>query len=329
MRIGNTSFTLGTVLAPMAGFTDASMRLLCRTFGCEMTVTEMISAAALCYRDRKTARLARLPKGDTPAAVQLFGHDPDEMQRAAHMIASGEYEGACTEEKPFAIDINMGCPVKKIVSAGDGSSLMRTPALAGEIVRATVLGAEKFGVPVTVKIRAGWDESSKNAVEIARIAVLNGASAVTVHGRTRAQMYAPSADWSVIKAVRDALPPEIPVIGNGDVFSAEEYFRMRNETGCDGVAIGRAALGDPWIFAEIKARESGEAFTPPTEEDRRRTALALAEAVVEAEGGDAAARECRGRIGHFLKGMRGAAEMRDRLHRASSLDEIREILTGA
>ncbi len=326
MRIGELDFPLGTVLAPMAGFTDASMRLLCRSFGCELTVTEMVSAAALCYRDTKTARLARLPAEDAPCAVQLFGHDPGEMRRAAGMIASGVYEGACSTCAPFAIDLNMGCPVKKIVSAGDGSALMRTPSLAGDIVRAAVEGAAPYGIPVTVKIRAGWDDTSKNAVEIARIAVDAGASAVTVHARTRAQMYAPSADWSVIAAVRDALPASVSVIGNGDVTCADDYFRMRDETGCDGVAIGRAALGDPWIFAEIRARSLGETFTPPDEAERKRTAYALAEAIVEAEGEACAARECRGRLAHFLKGMRGAAEARGRLMKAESLSEIREIL---
>jgi len=329
MRIGDTEFPLGTVLAPMAGFTDAPMRLLCRDFGAELTVTEMVSAAALCYRDKKTARLARLPLSDTPAAVQLFGHDPAQMETAAGMIASGRYEGVCTEEKPAFIDLNAGCPVKKIVSAGDGSALMRDPALFGQVVKAAVRGAEKYGVPVTVKIRAGWDASSKNAVEIAKIAVSAGAAAVCVHGRTRAQMYAPKADWSVIAAVREALPPRIPVIGNGDVTSADDYFRMRKETGCDGVAVGRAALGDPWIFQAIRARALGEVYTPPTDGERRAAALRLAEAIVRDNGGGSAARECRGRIGHFLKGMRGSAEMRDRLHRAETLDEIKAILQGA
>lgn len=327
MRIGNTSLLLGTVLAPMAGFTDASMRLLCRSLGAEWTVTEMISSAALCYRDKKTAALAYLPLGDAPAAVQLFGHDPDQMRRAAAMIAAGEYEGKEADSlPPAAIDVNMGCPVRKIITAGDGSALMRSPALAGEIVRAAVAGASPYGVPVTVKIRAGWDDTSKNAVEIAKIAVSAGAAAVCVHARTRAQMYAPSADWSIIAAVRDALPPQIPVIGNGDVTDAAGYFRMRAETGCDGVAIGRAALGNPWVFAEICAAARGESFTPPEEAERRRTALSLAEAVVAAQGDGAAARQCRGRIAHFIKGMRGAAELRERLNKAETLEEIREIL---
>lgn len=325
MRIGNCVFPLGTVLAPMAGFTDASMRLLCRRLGAELTVTEMVSAAALCFHDKKTARLARLPLGDCPTAVQLFGHDPQQMRRAAAMIASGEYEGACSDCPPAMIDINMGCPVKKIVSAGDGSALMRDPALAGRIVRAAVEGAAPYGVPVTVKIRAGWDEHSVNAVTVAKIAAQSGAAAVTVHGRTRAQMYAPSADWSVIAAVRDALPPEIPVIGNGDVVTAEDACRLKRETGCDGVAVGRAALGDPWIFQAIRAAAAGEKFVPPTEEERRRTAYSLAQAIIEAEG-DGAVRECRGRIAHFLKGMRGAAEMRCEVHRAESLADLRRIL---
>lgn len=322
MRIGDVLFPLGTVLAPMAGFTDASFRLLCRQFGAELTVTEMISAAALCFHDKKTARLARLPKGDDPAAVQLFGHDPDQMRRAAGMIAAMEYEGACTEVRPAMIDLNMGCPVKKIVSAGDGSALMRDPALAGRVVRAAVEGAEPYGVPVTVKIRAGWDEENKNAVTVAKIAAENGAAAVTVHGRTRAQMYAPFADWGIIAAVRDALPAEIPVIGNGDVTSAEDFFRLIRQTGCDGVAVGRAALGDPWIFAAIRAAAAGEAFVPPTEEERRRTAYSLAQAILAAEG-EGAVHECRGRIAHFLRGMRGAAEMRADLHKAESLADIK------
>lgn len=327
MRIGDHTFPLGLVLAPMAGFTDASFRLLCRTLGAELTVTEMVSAAALCFRDKKTARLARLPAGDSPAAVQLFGHNPAGMQTAAAMIASGQYEGVCTTEKPAFIDINMGCPVKKIVGAGDGSALMRNPALAGQIVRAAVRGAAPYGIPVTVKIRAGWDEDSKNAVEVAKIAAENGAAAITVHGRTRAQMYAPAADWQIIAAVRDALPPEIPVIGNGDVTTAGDYLRLRAETGCDGVAIGRAALGNPWLFAAIQAAARNEDFIPPTEEERRRTACSLAENIIAAEG-ESAVRECRGRIAHFLHGTRGAAEMRAEIHKAETLADIKQTLSA-
>ncbi len=327
MQFLGKEFVLGTVLAPMAGFTDASFRLLCRRMGAEITVTEMVSAAALHYKDKKTARLARLPKGETPAGVQLFGHDPVQMEEAAGLIASGQYEGCVTEEAPAFIDINMGCPVKKIVQAGDGSALMKDPRLVGELVAAALRGAAPYGVPVTVKIRAGWDENSKNAALVAEKAVENGAAAVTVHGRTREQMYEPRADWSVIADVRRVLPASVPVIGNGDVVTAEDFFRMKEETGCDGVAIGRASLGDPWLFSAIRAKARGEIFSPPTEEERRREAFRLAEAVVAAEG-DGAIRECRGRVGWFMKGLRGGAALRAAVHRAESLCQLKEILLG-
>lgn len=329
MRIGNTEIKHGLCLSPMAGFTDLPMRRQCRRFGAEYTVTEMVSAAALCYRDRKTADLAYLTEDDAPCAVQLFGHDPDQMARAAAMIAAGEYEGCRSAVPPAAIDINMGCPVKKIVTAGDGSALMRSPELVRDLTRAAVRAAEKHHIPVTVKIRAGWDSDHKNAVEIALAATSAGASAVCVHGRTREQMYRPGVDLAVIAAVRDALPAHIPVIGNGDVRDAASYREMIVQTGCDGVAIGRAALGNPWVFAEIRAALAGESFTPPTEEDRRREALHLARAIVAEYGDHTAARECRGRVAHFLTGMRGAAAMRGRIQSAESLTEIETILSAA
>lgn len=326
MRIGNTEIKHGLCLSPMAGFTDLPMRRQCRRFGAEYTVTEMVSAAALCYRDRKTADLAYLTEDDAPCAVQLFGHDPEQMARAAAMIASGEYEGCRSAVPPAAIDLNMGCPVKKIVTAGDGSALMRSPDLVRELTYAAVRAADKYHIPVTVKIRAGWDGDHKNAVEIALAAVSAGASAVCVHGRTREQMYRPGVDVTVIAAVRDALPQNIPVIGNGDVADAASYREMIEKTGCDGVAIGRAALGNPWVFAEIRAALAGASFTPPTEADRRREALHLARAIVAEHGDHTAARECRGRVAHFLTGMRGAAAMRGRIQSADSLGEIEAIL---
>jgi len=331
MRIGSADLGLGLILAPMAGFTDAPMRALCRRLGADYTVTEMVSAAALCFSDRKTAPLAALYDADSPAAVQLFGHDPAQMESAAAMIASGEYTGCITERPPVAIDLNMGCPVRKIVTSGDGSALMKTPALCGDLVRAAVRGAAPYDIPVTVKIRAGWDASSKNAVEIALRCVDAGAAAVCVHGRTREQMYAPSADWSVIAAVRDALPSEIPVIGNGDITSADDYRRMKAQTGCDGVAVGRETLGNPWIFAEIKADVLGLPFIPPTEDERRRTAVELAHAVVQRAQSlgipaETAVRECRGRCAHFIRSMRGAAAMRAAINQSSTLAELEESL---
>ena len=326
MRIGNTEIKNGLCLSPMAGFTDLPMRRQCRRFGAEYTVTEMVSAAALCYGDLKTADLAYLTEDDAPCAIQLFGHDPDQMARAVTMMASGEYAGSRSHVPPAAMDLNMGCPVKKIVSGGDGSALMRSPESVRDLTYAAVRAAEKYHVPVTVKIRAGWDSDHKNAVEIARTAVSAGAVAVCVHGRTREQMYRPGVDLDVIAAVRDALPAHIPVIGNGDVCDAASYRDMIAKTGCDGVAVGRAALGNPWVFAEIRANLSGESFTPPTEADRRREAMILARDIVGEHGDSAAARECRGRVAHFLTGVRGAAAMRGRIHRAESLSEIEEIL---
>ena len=326
MRIGNTEIKNGLCLSPMAGFTDLPMRRQCRRFGAEYTVTEMVSAAALCYGDLKTADLAYLTEDDAPCAIQLFGHDPDQMARAVTMMASGEYAGSRSLVAPAAIDLNMGCPVKKIVTGGDGSALMRSPESVRELTYAAVRAAEKYHVPVTVKIRAGWDSDHKNAVEIARTAVSAGAAAVCVHGRTREQMYRPGVDLDVIAAVRDALPAHIPVIGNGDVCDAASYKEMIAKTGCDGVAVGRAALGNPWVFAEIRANLSGESFTPPTEADRRREAMILARDIVGEHGDSAAARECRGRVAHFLAGVRGAAAMRGRIHRAESLSKIEEIL---
>lgn len=326
MRIGNTEIKNGLCLSPMAGFTDLPMRRQCRRFGAEYTVTEMVSAAALCYGDLKTADLAYLTEDDAPCAIQLFGHDPDQMARAVTMMASGEYAGSRSHVLPAAMDLNMGCPVKKIVSGGDGSALMRSPESVRDLTYAAVRAAEKYHVPVTVKIRAGWDSDHKNAVEIARTAVSAGAAAVCVHGRTREQMYRPGVDLDVIAAVRDALPAHIPVIGNGDVCDVSSYREMLAKTGCDGVAIGRAALGNPWVFTQIRCALSGETFTPPTEADRRREAMILARDIVGEHGDSAAARECRGRVAHFLTGMRGAAAMRGRIHGAESLSEIESIL---
>ncbi len=322
MRIGPWEFPLGAVLAPMAGFTDAPFRRLCRAFGAELAVSEMVSAAALCHKDKKTAALLYAPEGDAPLAVQLFGHDPDEMAKAVTLVLTGGYEGAVSPP-PQIIDINMGCPVRKIVSNGDGSALMRTPDTAARVIEAAVRAAGD--TPVTVKIRAGFDEGEKNAVAFSKMAVAAGARAVTVHGRTRAQMYEGRADWGVIAAVRAALPAEIPVVGNGDVRDAESFFQMKAETGCDGVAVGRAALGAPYLFAEICAAVRGEPFTPPSETERRRMAYAMAEAVVR-ERGEGALRECRGRLSHMLKGMRGAAELRFAVTRAETLSELSALL---
>lgn len=304
------------LLAPMAGFTDRAFRMLCREFCDIFAVTEMVSAAAIHFKDKKTAALCRLETDDVPTAVQIFGHSPEFIAEAAEKIASGEL---CTR-KPAAIDINMGCPVKKIVSGGDGSALMRDGELCGQLVRAAVRAAEPYKVPVTVKIRLGFDRL--NAPEIARHAVGAGASMVCVHGRTRDQMYSGHASLDGIARVREALPPEIPVIGNGDVASREDALRMISVCGVDGVMIGRAALSRPWIFAEL----ADAGFTAPDEDGRKQIALRLVRSLCAERGESDAVIASRARLGYLLAGMRDATSMRRELNHASTLADVARIL---
>lgn len=313
-----------TVLAPMAGATDSSMRRLCRSLGADFSVSEMVSAKAMCYNDKKTGLLTRITKGEGPVAVQLFGHEPEIMANAAAMIAEADFEGCSFDEMPVSIDINMGCPVKKIVSANDGCALMRNPRLAGKIVFECVKALEKYGIPLTVKIRSGWDKDSINAPEFAKMLEANGAVAVAVHARTREQMYSSFADVSVIADVKRAVG--IPVIGNGDIRCADDAFKMTDESGCDSVMIGRAALGNPWIFSQIKALARGDTFTPPDRDEIISTALRLVKSIIEEKGEYVGIREARGRAAYFIKGLRGSAAMRDKINRAETYGEIEKIL---
>ncbi|MBQ2249208.1 MAG: tRNA dihydrouridine synthase DusB, partial [Clostridia bacterium] len=311
MQIGGYTLSHGLFLAPLAGVSDRSFRRMSRRFGAEYTVSEMVSAKALCYEQLskrpvtetrvRTAPLAAVRREEEPMAVQLFGAEPDFMAEAARLLESGEYRGACGEIPPAAIDINMGCPMAKIVGNGEGSALMKTPALAAEIVRATV---RAVSLPVTVKIRAGWDAESINAVEVAKRLEDAGAAMICVHGRTRAQMYAPSADWSIIRAVKEAV--SIPVVGNGDVFSGEDALRMLRETGCDGVMIARGAQGNPWIFSEVAAALDGRPYTPPTKKERLAIALEHAEDIVREKGERIGLPESRKHMAWYLHGIRGA-----------------------
>lgn len=324
VKIGSTVVPHGLFLAPMAGFTDLDFRALCHELGAEFTVTEMISAKAVCFGDKKTWELAKLSDDGNsifPTSLQLFGHDPEDIETACVRLLDN-----CPRVLPACgVDLNMGCPVKKIVTSGDGSALMKNPKLCEELTRAATRGAGD--VPVTVKIRAGFDSDHKNAVEVALACVAGGASAVFVHGRTREQFYAPSSDNAVIAAVRDALPPDIPVIGNGDVASVEDAERMLRETGCDGIMIGRAALGDPWLFSRIIAAGDGTTLPEPTIEERLSMAKRLCRKVCERYGETRGVPMCRGRAGHFIKGVRGAAEMRDSLCHATTMAEVERILS--
>lgn len=313
------------VLAPMAGATDSSMRRLCAGLGADLCVSEMVSAKAMCYRDKKTGTLAHISRGEGPVAIQLFGHEPDVMANAAAMIAEGSFEGCSFAEAPVAVDINMGCPVKKVVSSNDGCALMRDPYLAGKIVYECVKALEKHRMPVTVKIRAGWDKNSINAPEFAKAIEANGAAAIAVHARTREQMYSGEADISVIREVKAAVR-NIPVIGNGDIKSAADAVKMTEESGCDSVMIGRAALGNPWIFSEISFAKKGIPYTYPSRDEIINTALNLVKSITEEKGEYVGIREARGRAAYFIKGLRGSAVMRDRINRAETFEEIKQIL---
>ena len=331
LKIGKTELKHGIMLAPMAGATDYAFRRVCRKFGAEYLVSEMVCAKALCYEQKikksliaspsKTAPLAAIGDGELPMAVQIFGSEPEFMAEAARMIAENNYRGTTSKFIPTAIDINMGCPVNKVVSNGEGSALLKNPELAGKIVEAVALAVD---LPVTVKIRTGWDSNSINCVEMAKRLEASGASLICVHGRTREQQYAPYADWSHIARVKEAL--SIPVIGNGDIFEPNDALKMMNETGCDGVMIGRGALGNPWIFENvINLFEGREARRISTNEvvDTALWHLAL---MIENKGERAGIAESRKHLGWYMKGVRGAAELRNRINCAESLNELTEIL---
>ena len=327
LKIGTATLPHGVMLAPMAGVTDHAFRATCRRFGAEYTVSEMVSAKALCYEQRgragapaRTAELAVILAADGPMAIQLFGSEPAYMAEAAKLIESGSYRGAYYENAPVAIDINMGCPVPKVVSNGEGAALMRTPELAAEIVTAV---KKAVSLPVTVKCRAGWDDNSRNAVEFAKRMEAAGADLITVHGRTRQQFYAPSSDNKIIALVKAAV--RVPVIGNGDLFTAEDVVHILKETGCDGVMIARGALGNPFLFAEIAAHLNGKPYEPPTLRERLSTALFHAAAMAENKGEAVGIAEARKHMAWYCKGIVGAAAARDRLMHACTLKEIEAV----
>lgn len=328
--LGETKIEHGLVLAPMAGATDYAFREVCRACGAELTVSEMISAKALCYEQRckkknielsRTAPLAAVREEELPMSVQLFGGDPSFMAEAAELIESGNYFGNKSTAKPTAIDINMGCPVHKVVNNGEGSALMKDPALAAEIVRAV---CDRVDIPVTVKMRLGWDKDSINAPELARMVEQSGAAMICVHGRTRAQMYEGKADYNIIAEVKKAV--RIPVVGNGDIYTADDALRMYEITDCDGIAIGRGALGNPWIFGEIRALISGETYTYPSIREKLYVSLGQARRMAEEKGEYIAAREARKHVSWYIKGVSGAAAARHRINSAETLEDIKSIV---
>lgn len=309
MKIGKVELESNILLAPMAGVTDKAFRMIVKPFGPALMYTEMVSGKGLFYKSKKTADLLTADESEKPVAVQIFGHDADIMAEIANSAL--EYGAA-------VIDINMGCPAPKIVNNGDGCALMKSPETAAKVISAVCRAVD---VPVTVKFRAGWDDKSINAVEFAKIAEQSGASAVTVHGRTREQFYSGTADLDIIKAVKAAV--KIPVIGNGDIIDGGSAAHMLEYTCCDGIMVGRAAEGNPWIFKEISAYlKDGTVLPPPDLDERREVALKHLGLLVEFKGEHRGVLEGRKHMAWYFKGVSGGAVLRTALNKAQKYDEM-------
>lgn len=314
LTIGNVVMDNPLVLAPMAGVTDLPFRLLCKEQGAGLVCMEMVSAKAIYYNNKNTEALLEIDTREKPVSLQLFGSDPEIMAAMAHRI----------EDRPFDIlDINMGCPVPKVVNNGEGSALLKNPELVRKIVTAVVKAVDK---PVTVKIRRGFDEDSVNAVEIAKIIEDCGAAAVAVHGRTREQYYSGKADWDIIRQVKEAV--SIPVIGNGDVTSPETAVALMEQTGCDGIMIGRAVRGNPWLFSEIlHYMETGEHKARPIMEEVREMILRHTRMQVELKGEYTALREMRKHVAWYTAGFPHSARLRARTNEISTMQELEELIS--
>lgn len=314
LKIGNVDIESPVFLAPMAGVTDLPFRILCKEQGCGLMYTEMVSAKALLYNNKNTGPLLETCEMERPVAVQLFGSDPEIMSEMALRLEEGPYD---------IIDINMGCPVPKIVGNGEGSALMKDPKLVEAILSAMV---KKLKKPVTVKFRKGFDDKHINAVEIAKIAEGCGVSAVAVHGRTREQYYSGKADWEIIRQVKEAV--QIPVIGNGDIFTPQDAKRMFEETGCDAVMVARGVKGNPWIFSQINHYlKTGELLPPPTKEELKQMMLRHGRLHIEYRGEYIGVREMRKHVAWYTGGYPNSAALRNDINLAESFEELKTMIT--
>lgn len=313
MKIGTITLSGKTILAPMAGVTDCAFRQICREQGAALTITEMVSARALTYHDKKSSQLLTLAANEKPAAVQIFGHDPQVMAQGAQL--------ALEQADAQIVDINMGCPAPKIVGNGDGCALMRDISLAGQIIMAV---KKAVTVPVTVKFRLGWDDKSRNALEFAHMAQQSGADAICVHGRTRAQQYAGHADWQAIGEIKAAV--KIPVIANGDITTPQAAAEILQQTAADAIMIGRASMGDPWLFARINAHLAGEQMPPePTLQEKLQTAVRQVELAMQEKGEHIALLQARKQVNWYLKGVAGIKNYKTQVTQLSTMQQLKAL----